>query len=106
MGLEEKLPSGVLLTTVEGVAGDVRAGLLRDRDDDVRWPEVRPGPLRHGGLPRQPPPGRPDDRGRPRQPEDGSGPAPDLRPDGRAQVGAGDGRLPAPAACSTTTRSS
>ena len=54
MGLEEKLPSGVLLTTVEklvnwtrkslAVAGDVRPGLLRHRDDGRRrarattWP--------------------------------------------------------------------
>ena len=54
MGLEEKLPSGVLLTTVEklvnwtrkslAVAGDVRPGLLRHRDDGHRrraattWP--------------------------------------------------------------------
>ena len=103
MGLEEKLPSGVLLTTVEGVAGymrkaqllagHVRPGLLRDRDDDDRRPEVRPRPLRHGGVPGQPAPGRPDDRGRPGQPEDGPGAAPDLRPDGRPEVGAGDGRV-------------
>src|SRR3954464_7769231 len=69
------------------LAGHLRPGLLRHRDDDLRRPQVRPGPLRHGGLPRQPPPGRPDDRRRPRQPEDGAGPPPDLRPDGRPQVG-------------------
>ena len=38
-------------------------------------------------LPRLAAAGRPDDRRRPRQPEDGAGGAPDLRPDGRAQVG-------------------
>ena len=48
MGLEEKLPSGVLLTTVEQLvgyarkssrlAGDVRAGLLRHRADVHRRP--------------------------------------------------------------------
>ena len=48
MGLEEKLPSGILLTTVEklvnvraqdlALAGDVRPGLLRDRDDGHRRP--------------------------------------------------------------------
>ena len=54
---------------------------------------VRLGPLRHGGLPRLAAPGRPDDRRRPGQPEDGAGAAPDLRPDGRAALGARDGRL-------------
>ena len=34
-----------------------------------------------------PAPGRPDDRRRPGQPEDGPGAAPDLRPDGRARSG-------------------
>ena len=56
-------------------------------------PEVRPRALRHGGLPRQPAPGRPDDRRRPGEPEDGPRPAPDLRPDARAQVGPRDGCL-------------
>ena len=69
-------------------------------------PALRPGPLGHGGLPGLAPAGRPDDRGRPGEPEDGPGAAPDLRPDARAQVGALDGRLRlAAAACSTTTRS-
>ena len=54
---------------------------------------LRPRALRHGGLPRQPAPGRPHDRRRPRQPEDGAGAAPGLRPDGRAQVGHLDGRV-------------
>ena len=103
MGLEEKLPSGFLLTDGRearrlraqelAVAGHVRPGLLRDRDDGDRRRPLRPRPLRHGGLPRLAAAGRPDDRGRPGQPEDGAGAAPDLRPDARAQVGARDGRL-------------
>ncbi|CAA9335450.1 MAG: NADH-ubiquinone oxidoreductase chain B, partial [uncultured Nocardioidaceae bacterium] len=78
---------GVLL------AGDVRAGLLRDRDDDVGRTALRPRAVRHGGLPGLPAPGRPHDRRGPGEPEDGAGAAPDLRPDGRAEVGAGHGRL-------------
>ena len=54
---------------------------------------LRPVALGHGDLPRQPPPGRPHDRGRPGEPEDGAGAAPGLRPDGRAEVGHLDGRL-------------
>ena len=37
-----------------------------------RGRQLRPGPLRHGGLPGLAPPGRPHDRGRPAQPEDGA----------------------------------
>ena len=40
-----------------------------------------------------PAPGRPHDRGRPGQPEDGPGAAAGLRPDGRAEVGHLDGRV-------------
>ena len=70
-------------------------------------PALRPRPLRHGGLPGLAPPGRPHDRRRPGQPEDGAGAAPDLRPDGRAEVGHLDGRVRVDAAaCSTTTPSS
>ena len=82
MGLEEKLPSGILLTTrrearqldaqVLALAGHLRAGLLRHRDDGRRRAALRPRPLRHGGLPRLAAPGRPDDRRRPGQPEDGA----------------------------------
>ena len=103
MGIEEKLPSGIpadhgregrrLHAQGLAVAGDLRPGLLRHRDDDHRRPALRPRPLRHGGLPRLAAPGRPDDRRRPGEPEDGPGAAPDLRPDGRAEVGARDGRL-------------
>src|SRR6266567_4070797 len=49
--------------------------------------------IRDGGVPRQSPPSRPDDRGRPGEPEDGAGAAPGVRPDGRAQVGDLDGRV-------------
>ena len=75
------------------VAGDVRPGLLRDRDDGLGRAALRPGAVRHGGLPGLAAAGRPDDRGRPGQPEDGAGAAPDLRPDAQPQVGALDGRL-------------
>ena len=89
------------------VAGHLRPGLLRHRDDGHRRPALRHRPLRHGGLPRLAAPGRPDDRGGPGEPEDGPGAAPDLRPDGRAQVGASRWACAPPAAaCSTTTRSS
>ena len=103
MGLEEKLPqrrpadqrreAGQLDAQVVAVAGDLRPGLLRDRDDGLRRAALRPGPLRHGGLPRLAAAGRPDDRRRPGEPEDGPGAAPDLRPDARAALGARDGRL-------------
>ena len=114
---KRSFPSGVLLTTRReaGRTGRARRSL---------WPAtfglaccaiemmatggaaLRPGPVRHGGLPRLAAPGRPDDRRRPGEPEDGPGAAPDLRPDGRAEVGDLDGRLRRPAAaCSTTTRS-
>ena len=103
MGLEEKLPEGILLTTVAkiaqhraqelGVAGAVRPGLLRDRDDGGRQPALRHRAVRHGAVLRDAAAGRPDDRGRSGLAEDGAGPAPDLRPDARAQVGARDGCL-------------
>ena len=116
MGIEEKLPAGVLLTS-RGEAGQLvpevvrlgrhlRPGLLRHRDDGRRRSALRPGPLGHGGLPGLAPAGRPDDRGRPGEPEDGPGAAPDLRPDGRARAGCSRwASAPAAAACSTTTRS-
>ena len=101
MGLEEKLPSGILLTTVEKVAGyarkssvwlsHLRPGLLRDRADVHRRAPARPGPVRHGTGLGHAAAGRPDDRGRAGQPEDGAGAAADLRPDGRPQVGHLDG---------------
>ena len=54
---------------------------------------LRPRALRHGGVPGQPAPGRPHDRRRAGEPEDGAGAAPGLRPDGRAEVGHLDGRV-------------
>ena len=88
MGLEEKLPSGILLTTVEKVAGYARKSSV--------WPAtfglaccamelISTGGPRHDlarfGMERAsatPAPGRPDDRRRPGEPEDGAGAAPDL----------------------------
>ncbi len=88
------------------VAGVVRPGLLRHRDDGDRRRPLRHLPLRHGGVPGVAPPGRHHDRRRPGEPEDGSGAAPGLRPDDGAQVGHLDGRVRIDAAaCSTTTRS-
>ena len=49
-----------------GVPRDVRARVLRARDDGDRRRALRPRALRHGGLPRQPAPGRPHDRRRAR----------------------------------------
>ena len=49
-----------------GVPRDVRARVLRDRDDGDRRRALRPRPVRHGGVPRQPAPGRPHDRRRSR----------------------------------------
>ena len=116
MGLEEKLPSGILLTTVEKLVNWTRKSSFWGATFGLACcaiemmatgaPALRPRPLRHGGLPGLAAPGRPDDRRRPGEPEDGPGAAPDLRPDARAQVGAVDGRLRVvAAACSTTTRS-
>ena len=75
------------------VAGDLRPGLLRPRDDGRRRRPLRPRPLRHGGLPGVAPPGRHHDRGRARLAEDGPGAAPDPRPDDGAQVGHLHGRV-------------
>src|SRR5437016_5454627 len=69
------------------------AGLLWHRDDVHRGGRLRPRPLRYGGLPGVAPAGRPHDRRRPGLAEDGSGAAPGLRPDARAQVGDLDGRV-------------
>ena len=62
MGIEEKLPSGVLLTTVEGVAGYMRKASFWPATFGLACcaiemmaigaPRLRPRPLRHGGLPR------------------------------------------------------
>ena len=110
-------PAGVLLTTVEGVAGYMRKASFWPATFGLaccaiemmthRRPALRPRPLRHGGLPRLAAPGRPDDRRRPGQPEDGAGAPPDLRPDARARSGSSRwASARAAAGCSTTTRSS
>ena len=89
------------------VAGHLRPGLLRHRDDVGRRGRLRHQPLRDGGVPGLAAPGRPHDRRRPGLPEDGPGAPPGLRPDDGAQVGHLDGRVRLDAAaCSTTTPSS
>ena len=103
MGIEEKLPSGILLTSVEKLVNWARKSSFWGATFGLACcaiemmaagaPALRPRPLGHGGLPGLAPAGRPDDRRRPGEPEDGPGAAPDLRPDARAQVGALDGRL-------------
>ena len=101
MGLEEKLPGGILLSTVEKVAGYVRKGSLWPATFGLaccaiemmatagpRFDISRFGMERFSATPRQ------ADLmivAGPGQPEDGAGAAADLRPDGRTQVGAGDG---------------
>ena len=62
MGIEEKLPSGFLLTTVEGLAGYMRKSSLWPATFGLaccaiemmadRRAALRPRPLRHGGVPR------------------------------------------------------
>ena len=75
------------------VGRHVRAGVLRHRDDGRGRLALRPGPLRHGGLPGLAPSGRHHDRGRSGQPEDGAGPPPGLRPDDGPEVGHLHGRV-------------
>ena len=75
------------------VAGHLRPGLLRHRDDVGGRRRLRHQPPRHGGVPGLAPPGRPHDRGRPGLPEDGPGAPTGLRPDDGAQVGHLDGRV-------------
>jgi NADH-quinone oxidoreductase subunit B len=79
--------------TQQRVAGHLRSGLLRHRDDVGRRRRLRHQPLRHGGLPGLAAPGRPHDRGRSGVAEDGPGAAPGLRPDDGAQVGHLHGRV-------------
>jgi hypothetical protein len=86
MGIEEKLPSGILLTSVRNWPGTrarvrcghhVRPGLLRDGTHLHRRSPPRPGQVRHGaGVEHA---ARPtDDRGGPGEPEDGAGAPADL----------------------------
>ena len=63
MGIEEKLPSGFLLTSVETIAGYMRKSSLWPATFGLACcaiemmatggPELRPRPVRHGGLPRR-----------------------------------------------------
>src|SRR5580704_4444522 len=69
------------------MACHVRPGLLRDGTDIDRCSPPRPAQVRHGAGVEHAAPGRPDDRGRAGKPEDGTRAAPDLRPDGRPEVG-------------------
>src|SRR6185436_18396637 len=69
---------------------DLRARLLRDRDDGDRRQPLRPRPLRDHAA-RHPAPERPDDRGRHGHAEDGDAREAALRADGGAQVRAVDG---------------
>ena len=75
------------------MADDVRPGLLRHRDDGRRLLALRHRPLRRRRLPGHAAPGRPDDRGRHRQLQDGQPGAPALQPDARPEVRHRDGRL-------------
>ena len=75
------------------LAGDLRPGVLRHRDDGGGHGRLRHQPFRHGGVPGLAAPGGPHDRGRPGVAEDGAGPPPGLRPDDGAQVGHLHGRL-------------
>ena len=117
MGLEEKLPNGILLASVERLVNWTRKSSLWPATFGLACCAIE---MMTSGAPRydlgrfgmevfraEPPPGRPDDRRGPGDQQDGPGPAPDLRPDGRAPLGARHGRLRVVAAgCSTTTRSS
>ena len=75
------------------MARHVRPRVLRHRDDGHGRSAIRHRPVRHGAVLGDTPPGRPDDRRGPGQPEDGPGAAPGLRPDGRTEMGSRDGRL-------------
>src|SRR5699024_2321571 len=82
-----------MVEVVLDVAGHLRPGLLRDRDDGSGHLPLRHLPVRHGGLPGFPAPGGPAHHRRPGQPQDGPGDAHRVRPDGRPQVGHRHGRV-------------
>src|SRR5262245_43075279 len=77
-------------TEIVDLAGDVRAGLLRDRDDGDLRLALRRGTFRDGavGLAASL---RPHDRVRHRDHQDGADAQAHLRPDARPQVGGLDG---------------
>ena len=78
---------------VEHLAADVRPGLLRDRDDGRRREPLRHGPLRRRRVSRDAAAGRPDDRGRHGDLQNGQPRAPALQHDARSEVRDRDGRL-------------
>src|SRR4029078_1349441 len=71
---------------VGDLAADVRAGLLRDRDDRLFHIALRYRALRRRSLPAQPAPVRSDDCRRHRDAQDGPGPQADLGPDAGSEV--------------------
>ena len=78
---------------VEHLADDVRPGLLCHRDDGRRRQPLRHGPLRGRCLPGHAAAGRPDDRGRHGDLQNGQPRPPPLQPDARSEVRDRDGRL-------------
>ena len=100
--LERYIEQAVMMTTSRrrsagrgqlDLPADLRARLLRDRDDVDRRRAPRHRALRVRGVPRLAAPGRPDHPLGPGQHQDGAGHPPDLRPDARAEVGDLDGRV-------------
>ncbi len=99
-GLEEKLPGGILLATVEKVAAHVRKASVWSAYFGLACCAMEvmnaggpPHDLARFGMGKAPAAaaGRPDDRSGTGQPEDGPRAPADLRPDGRAQMGHLDG---------------
>ena len=90
---DDRREDGAVGAPLVDLAGHLRPRLLRDRDDVDELLALRHRALRRRGVPRQPAPVRPDDRGRPAVAQDGAGAPPHLRPDARAEVGDLDGRL-------------
>src|SRR5204863_140929 len=75
------------------LAGDVRSGMLRDRDDGDELFAIRHRAVWRGSVPRQPATIGFDDRGRSSLSENGAGAPAHLRSDARAQMGDLDGRV-------------
>ena len=79
--IENRFEEGLIVTSLDFainwarkncyLADDVRAGVLRDRDDGRRGVAVRPGPVRGRGVPGHAAAGGPDDRGGHGQLQDG-----------------------------------
>ena len=85
--------AGAVGAPVGDLAGAVRPGLLRDRDDGDGGQPLRHRAVRRRGLPRLAAAVRSDDRGRPPVAQDGAGDAARVRPDARSEVGHLHGRL-------------